>query len=38
VLARRAYNAFIAIQDGLGDWIDTESRTKTAYVYALAER
>jgi hypothetical protein len=38
VMARRAYDAFIAIQDGLGDWIDAKSMTKTAYVYALAER
>jgi hypothetical protein len=34
--ARRAYDAFLAIQDKLGDWIDSESMTKTAYVYAQA--
>lgn len=36
-MARRAYDAFLAIQSGLGeDWLDPDSRTKTAYVYALA--
>jgi hypothetical protein len=35
-VARRAYDAFLAIQDKLGAWIDTESMTKTAYVYARA--
>ena len=33
-MARRAYDAFMGIQNGLGDWIDTRSMTKTAYVYA----
>jgi len=37
VMARRAHDAFIAIQDGLGDWIDVESQTKTAYVYSQAD-
>ena len=35
-IARRAYDAFLAIQDKLGAWIDSESMTKTAYVYAQA--
>ncbi len=34
--ARRAHGAFLAMQDKLGDWIDGESMTKTAYVYAKA--
>jgi hypothetical protein len=38
VMARRAYDAFMAIQDHLGDWIDPESMTKTAYVYGLVNR
>jgi hypothetical protein len=33
-MARRAYGAFLAMQDNLGDWLDSESMTKTAYVYA----
>lgn len=33
-MARRAYDAFMGIQNGLGGWIDTRSMTKTAYVYA----
>jgi hypothetical protein len=37
-MARRAYGAFVAIQDGLGKWIDTKSPTKTAYVYSTDER
>jgi len=35
-MARRAYDAFLALQDKLDEWIDTESKTKTAYVYAQA--
>ncbi|MGB5733467.1 MAG: hypothetical protein WBM40_03375 [Thiohalocapsa sp.] len=34
-MARRAHDAFIAMQEELGDWLDAESMTKTAYVYAL---
>ena len=37
VMARRAYDAFIAIQEGLDDWLDVESQTKTAYVYGLGD-
>ncbi len=37
-MARRAYDAFIAIQEQLGDWIDAESMTKTAYVYARDQK
>jgi len=37
-MARRAYDAFLAIQDKLIDWIDGEAMTKTAYVYTQAER
>jgi hypothetical protein len=36
-MAKRAYDAFLAIQSQLGDWISEESITKTAYVYSLAE-
>ncbi len=32
-MAQRAYNAFIAIQNNLGDWLDPKSMTKTAFVY-----
>jgi hypothetical protein len=38
MMARRAYDTFMAIQDDLGDWIDPESTTKTAYVYGLVDR
>jgi hypothetical protein len=37
-MARRAYDAFTAMQDQLGDWLDPESMTKTAYVYARDQR
>jgi hypothetical protein len=37
-MARRAYDAFVAIQTGLGKWIDANSLTKTAYVYSLDGR
>ncbi len=36
-MARRAYDAFIAMQDELGDWLDADSMTKTAYVYGLGQ-
>jgi len=36
-MARRAYDAFMAMQDELGDWLDAESMTKTANVYALGQ-
>jgi len=32
-MAHRAYDAYMAIQSGLGDWVDAKSTTKTAYVY-----
>jgi hypothetical protein len=34
-LTKRAYDAFMAIQSQLGDWINAKSMTKTAYVYSL---
>jgi len=34
-MSKRAYDAFMAIQSHLGDWINTKSLTKTAYVYGL---
>jgi hypothetical protein len=34
-LSKRAFDAFMAIQSQLGDWINAKSMTKTAYVYAL---
>jgi hypothetical protein len=37
-MARRAYDAFTAMQGQLGDWLDPESMTKTAYVYARDQR
>jgi hypothetical protein len=37
-MARRAYGAFVAIQNGLGKWIDAKSPTKTAYVYSIDGR
>ena len=37
-MARRAYSAFVAIQNGLGKWIDAKSPTKTAYVYSIDGR
>ncbi len=33
-MAKRAYDAYMAIQSGLGDWLDPKSTTKTALVYA----
>jgi hypothetical protein len=33
-MASRAYGAFIAIQEKLGDWIDPKAKTKTEYVYS----
>ena len=36
--AKRAYDAFLALQSKqLSDWADPASRTKTAYVYSLAQ-
>jgi hypothetical protein len=35
-MTRRAYDAFVAMQRELTDWIDTESDTKTAFVYRTA--
>lgn len=32
-MSRRAYAAYLALQDQLGDWLDPKSNTKTAYVY-----
>jgi hypothetical protein len=37
-MADRAYRAFVAMQQGLQDWIDADSLTKTAYVYSLEDR
>lgn len=37
-MAGRAYRVFVAIQQGLQDWIDADSLTKTAYVYSLDNR
>ncbi len=37
-MARRAYDVFMDIQARLGDWIDSRSMTKTAYVYAQAAK
>jgi len=36
-MARRAHDAFMAMQNELGDWLDAESMTKTAYVYGLGQ-
>ena len=32
-MSRRAYDAYLAIQDNLKDWVAPDSLTKTAYVY-----
>jgi len=34
-MSKRAYDAFMALQRQLGDWLNPKSMTKTAYVYAL---
>jgi hypothetical protein len=34
-MSKRAYDAFMALQSQLGDWLNPKSMTKTAYVYAL---
>jgi hypothetical protein len=36
--ARRAYDVFLTLQSKtLSNWVDAESRTKTAYVYSLGQ-
>jgi hypothetical protein len=35
-MARRAYDAFMAIQEHLGGWIERDSMTKTTYVYSFS--
>lgn len=34
-IARRAYDAFQSLQEGLESWVDLKAETKTAYIYRV---